>query len=121
MKKVMRRTAATLALLGLILSSAALPCFAAALPAETERASPMMDCEDPGQANHEALCAEPGFAAPLAITPQDVPLPPLIGVTPSIGPALALPEAASARAATVDLPPPRTTAPAFLLHSALLI
>jgi len=118
---MMPRVAATLALLGLVVSSAALPCFAAALATEEERAAPMADCEDPGQANHAALCAQPGFAAPLAVNPYDVPAPPVIGAAPAAGPALALPETASARLLTVAPPPLRATAPAFLLHSALLI
>jgi hypothetical protein len=118
---MMRKTAATMALLGLVLSSAALPCFAIALAPEPERAAPMADCEDPGQANHAVLCAEPGFAAPLAITPYYVPAPPVIGAAPAAGPALALPKTASARFLTGDPSLPRATAPAFLLHSALLI
>ena len=79
----------------------------------------MADCEDPGQPNHAALCAEPGFAAPLAITPYYVPAPPVIGAALAAG--LELPETASARFLTGDPSPPRATAPAFLLHSALLI
>ena len=117
----MRNSAAAMALLGFVLSSAALPCFATALAAEPERAAPMAGCEDPGQANHAALCDEPGFTAPLASAPYYVPAPPVIGVAPAAGPALALPETASTRFLTGDPSPPRATAPAFLLHSALLI
>jgi hypothetical protein len=117
----MRRTAATLALLGLVLSSAALPCFAAALKAERENPAPMADCEVPRQASQAALCAEPGFAAPLAGVTQDLPAPPVIEPVPATLPPLALPETPQGRFLTGDLSPPRAAAPAFLLHSALLI
>lgn len=117
----MRRTAATLALLSLVLSSAALPCFAAALAPEPDRASPMADCEDPGQADHAALCAEPGFAAPLAGDPHDLPQPPVIEAGRAALPLLALPDIPQGRFLAGNLSPSRTAVPAFLLHSALLI
>ncbi|MGH7588200.1 MAG: hypothetical protein ACRELU_06380 [Gemmatimonadota bacterium] len=117
----MRRTAATLAILGLGLFSAALPCFAAAFVAQPERAAPMADCEDPGQPNHAAFCAEPGFAAPLAGVPQKLPDPPVIGAVPAAGSALALSETPQRRFLASDLSPPRAATPAFLLHSAFLI
>lgn len=116
----MLRTAATFALLGLAFSSAALPCFAAALT-ERERAAPMADCEGQSQESQAALCAEPGFAAPLAVAPRDLPAPPVIGAVPTAGPALAPPETPQRRFLAGDLSPPRAATPAFLLHSALLI
>ena len=116
----MRKTAAILAFLGLVLSSAALPCFATALAAEREQAAPMADCEGATPASQAALCAEPGFAAPLAGAPHDLPGPPLIVVVPAALPPLAPPGTPQGRFLTGDLSPPRA-APAFLLHSALLI
>jgi hypothetical protein len=117
----MRRTAATLALVGLVLSSAALPCFAAAFVAQPERAEPMAGCEDPGQPNHAAFCAEPGFAAPLAGVHQNLPDPPIIGAVPAAGSAPTLSETPQRRFLASDLSPPRAATPAFLLHSTLLI
>jgi hypothetical protein len=117
----MRKGAAVLAFLGLFLCSAALPCFAATLADDRMRTPPMEECEGPPHAGDAALCAEPGFAAPIVSTPHDLPQPPVVEAVPAAGPSPALPQTSPRPFPPGGLSPPWAAAPAYLLHSALLI